>query len=188
MANKLLIEKYEYLSKCEDIESLTKEKYECILKSKKLRNSKLCITILGMFITMTVALITAGITFVNSMSSDSLNTIRSIGSIQIEYQKEKKDGDSNKILNILGKASDYEKNIYDASVELKKNMNVIACSAIFLVIIGTIITYLIIMFKENKASECETFEIMINERMGEIKSGRWDKAQKVEMKVSEIRY
>lgn len=172
MSNKLLSEKYEYFSNCKKLENLKKEKYEYILRAKKLRNRKLCITVIGMFITMIIALLTVGFTCINSMSSDTLTTIRSIGSKQIELQKEKSDNDINNVLNIVGKASDAEENIYNASLELKKSMNRITCSVILCLIIGTITTYTVIKHEENKASEYETFEIMIDARIEEIKEDK----------------
>ncbi|AVK50660.1 hypothetical protein AXY43_23050 [Clostridium sp. MF28] len=189
--NKKIIEKeYEYLSKSNDLEILKKRKHNYILIAKKRRDQLIITNAITLIFTILVSFITIAYTVNNNIKSKSIDAVKRtddivIGNMKIDIdkmndnQKETLKYDIEKLIKNEGNiAIDSINDDSKGIVVLLKSAAILAC--------GILIIYLIaIEGISAKASECETFVIMIDERINEIKAGSWEKAQKVELKMED---
>ncbi|NOW03219.1 hypothetical protein [Clostridium beijerinckii] len=209
-----LKENYGFLSKIngnsliEDLSILKKQKYKATEIAKRLRNTSIYTGAVAIVISIFLAIASTGIALTNSIYTETKDRVSKVVNqkIQDNKDKEKQLEEEYKSLN-----DNEEKEVYQESInELKKtitNQNSIAQNideeiyksglnskfsnwSIFgcIVIMGLIllcIFFIIIKLKNDKAAYYETLVIMIDDRINEIKASKWDKAQKIKIKMED---
>ncbi len=162
----LIRKEHEYLMMSDNLVLLKREKYKCILKAKKLRDSLIISNTITLIFTILISFVNISYTINSTIMNTSNSAVKRIDDLKIDKmtdtEEEALKSNLHEIINAEGTSAQTNmKNQYKSIV--------ILFMLVMILVIAIFKIYFIIIDKfGKKASEYETLVIMIDERIEEI--------------------